>query len=99
MRRRKFCRCGWRSGREARIRSALENRSGLRKDSRIRVRSAGTVPPGLNKLRKKAEVRSIFDGKHTSGAEAHGDSLAFVPGINPRPTARTSFSAACEVVP
>jgi hypothetical protein len=32
--------------------------------------------------------------KHTSGAKARADSAAFVPGINPWPTARTSFSAA-----
>ena len=34
--------------------------------------------------------------KHTSGAEAHVDFMGFMPGINPRPTARMSFSAACE---
>src|SRR6202044_3589057 len=34
--------------------------------------------------------------KHTSGAEAHVDLIGFMPGINPRPTARTSFSAACQ---
>jgi outer membrane lipoprotein carrier protein len=33
--------------------------------------------------------------KHTSGAKARIDSAAFVPGINPWPTARTSFSAVC----
>jgi hypothetical protein len=37
--------------------------------------------------------------KHTSGAEALVDLIGFMPGINPRPTARTSFSASCEVVP
>jgi hypothetical protein len=37
--------------------------------------------------------------KHTSGAEALVDLIGFMPGINPRPTARTSFSAGCEVVP
>jgi hypothetical protein len=26
--------------------------------------------------------------KHTAGAEARSDSIAFMPGINPRPTAR-----------
>jgi len=34
--------------------------------------------------------------KHTSGAEAHVDFIGFMPGINPRPTARMSFSAACK---
>jgi len=33
--------------------------------------------------------------KHTSGAEACVDLIGFIPGMNPRPTARTSFSAAC----
>jgi hypothetical protein len=37
--------------------------------------------------------------KRTSGAKALIDLIGFVPGMNPRPTARTSFSAACEVVP
>ena len=35
------------------------------------------------------------DEKHTSGAKARVDSVAFVPGINPWPTARRSFSATC----
>jgi len=34
--------------------------------------------------------------KHTSGAEARVHSIALVPGMNPRPTARMSFSAAFE---
>src|SRR5271157_5840061 len=33
--------------------------------------------------------------KHASGAEARADSAGFMPGMNPRPTTRTSFSAAC----
>jgi hypothetical protein len=37
--------------------------------------------------------------KRTSGAEALVDSAGCIPGINPRPTARTSISAASEVVP
>jgi hypothetical protein len=37
--------------------------------------------------------------KHTSGAKARADSVALVPGINPWPTARTSFSAACKADP
>ena len=36
--------------------------------------------------------------KHASVAKAIADCVAFMPGINPRPTARMSFSAACEVV-
>jgi len=37
--------------------------------------------------------------KRTAGAEALIDLIGFVPGINPRPTAGTSFSAACEDQP
>ena len=32
--------------------------------------------------------------KRTAGAEAHAVLVGFMPGMNPRPTARTSFSAA-----
>jgi hypothetical protein len=31
--------------------------------------------------------------KHTSAAKAGADSAGLIPGINPRPTARMSFSA------
>ena len=34
--------------------------------------------------------------EHTSGAKAHADYIAFTPGINPRPTLKPSFSAACS---
>jgi len=37
--------------------------------------------------------------EHTSGAKAHVDLMSLIPGMNPRPTARMSFSAACKVVP
>ena len=36
---------------------------------------------------------------HTSGPEGRADFMPLIPGINPRPTARRSFFAACEVVP
>jgi hypothetical protein len=36
--------------------------------------------------------------KHTSGAEAHVDLIGFMPGINPRPTARTSFPRPAPVL-
>ena len=32
-------------------------------------------------------------------AKATADSIVFMPGMNPRPPARMSFSAACEVEP
>jgi hypothetical protein len=37
--------------------------------------------------------------RRTSGAEAHDDFMTFLPGINPRPTLKQSFSAAYEAVP
>jgi hypothetical protein len=36
---------------------------------------------------------------HISGAKAPAGFIGFVPGINPRPTARPRFSAASKVVP
>ncbi len=33
---------------------------------------------------------------HTSGPKGRDDSIPLIPGINPRPTARRSLSAACE---
>jgi hypothetical protein len=49
---------------------------------------------------KEAAEKGLFSGnigkRHTSAAKAGADSVAFVPGINPWPTARTSFSAACK---
>ncbi len=37
-------------------------------------------------------------GNHAPGAKAHDDYIAFVPGINPRPTLKPSFSAACKAL-
>jgi hypothetical protein len=37
--------------------------------------------------------------KHTSGPEGREGIARFIPGMNPRPTARMSFSPSCEVVP
>jgi len=36
---------------------------------------------------------------HTSGAKAPAALIGFMPGINPRPTARTGFFAACIDLP
>jgi hypothetical protein len=47
---------------------------------------------GLKRLRKKSDGA----GKHAPGAKAHDDYIAFAPGINPRPTLKPSFSAACK---
>jgi hypothetical protein len=56
----------------------------------------GNVPQGLNRLRKKGPISGEIPEKRTAGAEALIDLIGFVPGMNPRPTARTSFSAACS---
>jgi hypothetical protein len=51
---------------------------------------------GAEQAAEKGRISGEKLEKHTSGAEAHIDFIGFMPGINPRPTARTSFSAACE---
>src|ERR1022692_1740846 len=48
---------------------------------------------------EKGLISSEIPEKHSSGAEARIDFACVIPGINPRPTARMSFSAACKVVP
>jgi len=48
-------------------------------------------------IKQAAEKGNISGGKlekHTSGAESRIDWIDFISGINPRPTARMSFSAA-----
>ena len=45
---------------------------------------------------EKLWIRGEIGGKHTSGAKAHVDYIAFRPGINHRPTLKPSFSAACK---
>ncbi|HEY1803038.1 MAG TPA: hypothetical protein VGG45_01030 [Terracidiphilus sp.] len=47
-------------------------------------------------LAEKVCVRGEKPQKHPSGPKGHVDIAAFEPGINPRPTARLSFSAACK---
>jgi hypothetical protein len=47
---------------------------------------------------EKGLVSGKMPKKRTSGDEALIDLIGFVPGINPRPTARTIFSAACKAV-
>jgi hypothetical protein len=49
-----------------------------------------------------AEREPDFDEigeKQTSGPKGRADSAALMPGINPRPTSRQSFSASSEAVP
>ena len=49
---------------------------------------------------KQAAEKGLILGKtwqeHTSRAEARIDSIDFIPGMNPRPTDRLSFSATCK---
>src|ERR1035438_1222856 len=47
-------------------------------------------------LVEKVPFPCIKQEKHTSVAKATADFIGFVPGINPRPTAQMSFSAADE---
>ena len=68
--------------------------------------AAEKVAAWLQQLQKRASAAEqaaekvlISPGepeRHTSGAEAHMDIIGFMPGINPRPTARVSFSAGSE---
>jgi len=50
---------------------------------------------GANRPRKKADFEQNRE-RQASGAEARFDFACVIPGINPRPTARTSFWAACK---
>ena len=54
------------------------------------------LPSGAKEAGEKGEIAGEYREKHTSGAKAHVDSIDHLPGINPWPTARTSFSAACK---
>src|ERR1035438_2079863 len=79
--------------------------------SDAKVHGFATFPQGLKpniycdaygttkQLAEKHLLSSKKPEKHTSGAKAPINSIGFIPGINPRPTARTSFSANCKVVP
>jgi hypothetical protein len=51
---------------------------------------------GAEEAAEKGRRESEKPENHISGAEAQAHSADFIPGINPRPTAQTSFSAACE---
>ena len=51
---------------------------------------------GVEQAAQKGLISGEMLEKHTSGAEARFDSIGFIPGINPRPTARMSSSAACK---
>jgi hypothetical protein len=49
------------------------------------------------RVRPWLHQRGSARAERPSGAEALVDSAGFVPGMNPRPTPRTSFSGTCEV--
>jgi hypothetical protein len=50
---------------------------------------------GLLQAAEKLSGCGEIRRKHTSAAKADIDLIGFMPGINPRPTSRTSFSTAC----
>jgi hypothetical protein len=53
----------------------------------------------LNSLTKKHSSRSKGPKNIPQGQKPDIDSIGIVPGMNPRSTARMSFSASREVVP
>ena len=53
----------------------------------------------MESIIKKGLLLTEKPEKHTSEAKARDDFIALMSGINPGPTARTSFSASCKVVP
>jgi hypothetical protein len=48
-------------------------------------------PSGTKEAAEKGRIPGEKLEEHTSGAEAHIDFIGFMPGINPRPTARMVF--------
>jgi hypothetical protein len=56
------------------------------------VQTSG-LPSGTKEAAEKVVIVNQKREKHTSGAEALSDSIGFIPGMNPRPTAPASFSA------
>ena len=67
----------------------------MRKNSRSVVSSSSLFPLGAEQAAEKDQFPDERPERRTSGAKAHIDSIGFLPGINPRPTARMSFSADC----
>ena len=60
----------------------------------------GAFRPGFVAGAERAAEKGLFPKekceKHASGPEGHIHFMPLIPGINPRPTARRSFSAAFE---
>jgi hypothetical protein len=61
-----------------------------------RLENPETHPSGAKQAAEKGHISGRVPEKRTSGAKALGDSIGFMPGIDPQPTARRGFSAACK---
>jgi hypothetical protein len=51
---------------------------------------------GAKQAAEKVGIRAKSAESIPQGLKAHDDYIAFTPGINPRPTLKPSFSAACK---
>jgi hypothetical protein len=69
---------------------------GLRKKSERKANLAKDESAGAKQAAEKDLFLAEMPENRTSGAKAHDDCIALMSGINPGPTARTSFSAACK---
>ena len=59
----------------------------------------GGCEPAETPVRTVSKASQAISGRHTSAAKADIDTIEIVPGMNPRPTTRMSFSARFEAVP
>jgi uncharacterized surface anchored protein len=71
---------------------AFESRRGIWRLQRVEKRQDA----GAKQAAKIGQFWNEKPGNHTSGAKALVGLIGLMPGINPRPTARMSFSAACK---
>jgi len=53
-------------------------------------------PAGAKQAAEKLDNLAETGEKHTSGPKGRVDCVAFTPGMNPRPTSKQGFSAACK---
>ena len=97
-RRRRFCAGDeWASGKGLVHGSTREEfPQGLRKKSERKANLAKDGSAGAKQAAEKDLFLAEMPENRTSGAKAHDDCIALMSGINPGPTARTSFSAACK---
>jgi hypothetical protein len=65
--------------------------------AKARVGSAGFYAKA-EEAAEKGRIWDRFGEKHTSVPKGHIDSVALMPGINPRPTSKLSFSAVSEAL-